>query len=445
MKEASMFPRKKHIPRRTFLTGMGVSVALPFMESMLPAQARSRNTPASPATRYCFMYIPHGMIMDDFTPASEGVNFEITPILTPLKSFKDQLHIVSGLEARPAGDGSGGDHMRGAAAYLSCTPPQRNAGQNSRLATTVDQLIAQKIGSETPLPSLELGIEDTSYTGICEDGYSCSYMNTISWASPTKPLPTERNPLSVFERMFGDGSTPEQRLVRRREDRSILDSLTHDVARLTSTIGPGDKVRLEEYLDEIRDLERRLNAVSNAAAQSPVEAPAGIPQSWDEHIKLMLDLQALAFKADVTRVLTFMYAVDKIQRLYPETGVTTAFHSASHTAGTASAKKEYAKINRYHIQLLAYFLDKLRSTNDGDGSLLDHSMVILGSTMSNGDIHNHAPLPILVAGGASGALKAGRHLKYPDRTPLANLMLKVLHTADIPADSFGDSTGTVEI
>jgi hypothetical protein len=411
---------------------------------MLPAQ--TRNMPASPATRYCFMYIPHGMVMDDFTPATEGTNFEITPILTPLKSFHEQLHIVSGLESRPAGDGSGGDHMRSAAAYLSCTPPQRNAGQNSRLATTVDQLIAQKIGRDTPLPSLELGIEDTSYTGICEDGYGCSYMNTISWASPTKPLPMERNPLSVFERLFGDGSTPEQRLIRRGEDRSILDSITHDVARLNSEIGPGDRVRLSEYLDEIRDLERRLTAVSNAGAKLPlVEAPVGIPQSWDEHIRLMFDLQALALKADLTRVSTFMYAVDKIQRIYPETGVTTAFHSASHTSGTVSAKREYAKINRYHIQLLAYFLDKLQSTNDGDGSLLDHSMVMLGSTMSNGDIHNHAPLPILIAGGASGALKAGRHLKYPEHTPLANLMLSVLHIAGIQAEYFGDSTGTVEI
>jgi hypothetical protein len=218
------------------------------------------------------------------------------------------------------------------------------------------------------------------------------------------------------------------------------------VARLNSEIGPGDKVRLSEYLDEIRDLERRLNAVSNAGAKLPlVEAPAGIPQSWDEHIRLMFDLQALALKADLTRVSTFMYAVDKIQRIYPETGVTTAFHSASHTSGTVSAKREYAKINRYHIQLLAYFLDKLQSTYDGDGSLLDHSMVMLGSTMSNGDIHNHAPLPILVAGGASGGLKAGRHLKHPEHTPLANLMLKVLHIADIQAEYFGDSTGTIEI
>src|SRR5215475_7415296 len=273
-----MFVTKRYIPRRTFLRGMGVSVALPFMEAMLPAQTPLKNTVANPTSRYGFVYAPHGMIMAEMTPATEGANFEITNILTPLEPFRDQLHVVSGLEAAQAGDGSGGDHMRSAAAYLSCVPPQRNAGENAYLATTLDQVIAQKIGQDTPLPSLQLGIEDTSYTGVCDDGYSCSYMNTISWATPKKPLPMERNPLVVFERLFGDGSTAEQRINRRKEDRSILDSVTHEVARLGKVIGPGDRNRLDEYLDEVRDLERRLQAVSKATANLPVtEVPTGIP------------------------------------------------------------------------------------------------------------------------------------------------------------------------
>jgi hypothetical protein len=441
-----MFLTKKSIPRRMFLNGMGVSIALPLLEAMLPAQTPLKNTAAKPPTRYGFTYTPHGMIMGELTPATEGRNFEITPTLTPLEPFRNQLHIVSGLEAVPAGDGSGGDHMRSAAAYLSCAPPKRNAGQNAYLGTTVDQVIAQKIGQETPLPSLEVGIEDTSYTGICDDGYSCSYMNTISWATPTKPLPMQRNPLVVFERLFGDGSTAEERLARRKEDRSILDSITHDVARLGKVIGPGDRVRLDEYLDEIREIERRLQAVAKAAAALPsVEAPVGVPQSWDEHAKLMYDLQALAYRADITRVSTFMYSRDKINRIFPDSGVTTGFHSASHTSGEAQAKKTYAKMNRYHLQVFAHFLKKLQSTPDGDGTLLDHSLVMIGSTMSNGDVHDHSPLPIIVAGGASGRLEAGRHVRYPLHTPLANLMLSVLRTADIQKESFGDSTGTIEI
>jgi len=441
-----MFVTKKCIPRRTFLHGMGVAVALPLMDAMLPAQTPLKSTAANPATRFGFVYTPHGMIMDEFTPATEGADFEITNILTPLEPFRNQLHIVSGLEAAPAGDGSGGDHMRSAAAYLSGAPPRRNAAQNSFLATTVDQVIAQKIGQDTPLPSLELGIEDTSYTGVCDDGYSCSYLNTISWATPRKPLPMERNPLVVFERLFGDGSTAEQRFARRQQDRSILDSVTHDVARLGRLIGPSDRSRLDEYLDEIREIERRLQAVSKATADLPAaEAPVGVPQSWDEHAKLMYDLQALAYRADITRVSTFMYSRDKINRTFPESGVTVGFHSASHTSGAAQAKKTFAKINRYHMQTLAHFLEKLQSTPDGDGTLLDHSLVMLGSTMSNGDIHNHSPLPIVLVGGASGQLQGGRHVRYPAHTPLANLLLAVLHKAGIPKEEFGDSTGTIEI
>jgi len=441
-----MFITKRHIPRRTFLHGMGVSVALPFMEAMLPAATPLEAAAGASPTRYAFVYLPHGMIMAELTPKTEGTTFETTTILSPMEPYKNQLHVVSGLEAKPAGDGSGGDHMRSAAAYLSGTPPVRNAGQNAYLATTLDQVIAQKVGQDSPLPSLELGIEDTSYTGVCDDGYACSYMNTISWAAPKKPLPMERNPLAVFERLFGDGSTTEQRLARRKEDRSILDSVTGDVARIGKNIGPSDRARLGEYLDEVRGLEKRLQAVSKATADLPsADAPAGIPQSWHEHAKLMHDLQALAFTADITRVSTFMYSRDKINRTFPESGVTTGFHSASHTSGAAEAKRSFARMNAYHTTVLANFIAKLKATPDGDGNLLDHTLVMFGSTMSNGDVHDHSPLPIMLIGGASGRLGPGRHTKYPEHTPLANLLLTVLHKADIPKASFGDSTGPIEI
>jgi hypothetical protein len=441
-----MFITKKHIARRTFLHGMGVSVALPLLEAMLPAQTLLKNTAANSTQRFHFAYIPHGMIMDEFTPKTEGGNFEITNILSPLEPFRDQLHVVSGLEAALASDNVGGDHARSAATFLSGASPERNLVQNAHLATTVDQVIAQKIGQETSLPSLELGIEDTSYSGACDDGYSCAYMNTISWAAPRKPLPMQRNPLVVFERLFGDGSTPEQRLARQKQHRSILDSVKHDVARLGRMIGPSDRTRLGEYLDEIREIERRLQAVSKATAESPMaEAPVGVPQSWDAHVKLMYDLQTLAYRADITRVSTLMYSRDKINRSFPESGVFDPFHSASHHSGASAAKKVFAQINRYHLQTFAYFLQKLKSTPDGDGNLLDHSLIMVGSTMSNGDIHDHSPLPVVVAGGAAGQLKGGRHVRYPVHTPLANLLLTVLHTVGIPRESFGDSTGTLEI
>jgi Protein of unknown function (DUF1552) len=441
-----MFITKRHIPRRTFLHGMGVSVALPFVEAMLPAATPLRAAAGASPTRYAFVYLPHGMILAELTPTAEGTNFETTTILSPLEPFKNQLHVVSGLEAKPAGDGSGGDHMRSAAAFLSGTPPVRNAGQNAYLATTLDQVIAQKIGQESPLPSLELGIEDTSYTGVCDDGYACSYMNTISWAAPKKPLPMERNPLAVFERLFGDGSTQEQRLARRKEDRSILDSITGDVARIGKTIGPSDRARLGEYLDEVRGLEKRLQAIAKTTADLPdADAPAGIPQSWHEHAKLMHDLQALAFSADITRVSSFMYSRDKINRTFPESGITTGFHSASHTSGAAEAKRSFTRMNTYHTNVLATFLAKLKATPDGDGNLLDHTLVMFGSTMSNGDVHDHSPLPMMLIGGASGRLGPARHSKYPEHTPLANLLLTVLHKADIPKESFGDSTGPIEI
>jgi hypothetical protein len=440
-----MFITKKHIPRRTFLTGIGTAVALPFLEAMLPAQ-----TPAPSAkTRAAFIYVPHGAIMNQWTPAAEGGSFEFTPILKPLEPFRDRLLVISGLEAKMAGPApgqSGGDHSRSAAVFLSGARPKHTAGQDVHLGTTADQMIAKTIGQDTPLPSLELGIEDVGYTGICGYGYSCSYVNTISWETPTKPQPMEINPQVVFERLFGDGSTAEERVTRKRQDRSILDSITHDVARLRQKIGPGDRTRLTEYLDDIREVERRLQLVDKVAADSPdAEYPIGVPPSFDEHAKLMYDLQALAFKAEITRVSTFMYARDNSNRLFPASGVTVPFHSASHHSDRPSGIETYAKINRYHVQLLGYFLNRLQSTPDGDGTLLDHSLIVLGSTMSNGNEHDHAPLPVIVAGGASGRLKGGRHLRFPNQTPLSNLWLSLLNRVGIHRESFGDSTGPLEL
>jgi hypothetical protein len=441
-----MFLTKKCLSRRTLLRGAGASVALPFLDAMLPAQSPIRGSAAAPPSRFGFVYVPHGMIMDEFTPASVGTDFEITSTLKPLESYRDRLTIVSGLESKPAGDGSAGDHMRSAAAYLSGNPPQKNAGQSAYLGTTVDQVIAQKIGRETPLQSLEIGIEDTGYAGICDDGYSCAYLNTISWSAPQTPLPMERNPLVIMERLFGDGSTPEERARQRQENGSILDSIMHEATRLRTSIGPSDGTRMDQYLDEIREIERRLQASSKSSAELPTtDAPTGIPQSWDEHAKVMYDLQALAYMSDITRVSTFMYSKDKINRTFPESGIKTGFHSASHTSGSAALKKDFAQMNRYHIEVLAYFIKKLQSTPDGDGTLLDHSMIMLGSTMSNGDIHDHSPLPIVLVGGASGQLKGGLHVRYPQHTPLSNLLLTVLHKAGIPSESFGDSTAMVNI
>jgi hypothetical protein len=444
-----MFLTKRHIPRRTLLRGAGAAVALPFLESMLPAQTRLASSAANPVSRASFIYIPHGAIMSQWTPAQQGTRFDLPPILQSLEPFRDQLTVVSGLEAAMAGPAtgeSGGDHSRSAAVFLSGARPKHTAGSDVYLGTTVDQLVARKIGQDTPLPSLELGIEDVGYTGICGYGYSCSYLNTISWETPTKPLPMEINPQVVFERLFGDGATAEERIERKRQDRSILDSITHDVARLKKQIGSSDRTRLTDYLDDIREIERRLKLAENAGADSTqAETPIGIPQSFDEHVKLMYDLQVLAFKAEITRVSTFMYSRDNSNRTFPASGATVPFHGASHHSNRPEAIATYARINAYHISLLGHFLQRLRSTPDGDGTLLDHSLVVLGSTMSNGNEHDHAPLPMLVAGGVSGQLRGGRHLQFAARTPLSNLMLALLHKLGIERESIGDSTGALDI
>jgi hypothetical protein len=445
-----MLVTKKHLPRRTFLRGlMGTTIALPLLDSMIPALTAATKTAASPKTRLGFVYVPHGAVMDKWTPATEGAGFEFMPILKPLEPFRDRLLIVTGLANKAAesqGDG-GGDHARSAPSYLSGIHPLRTEGEDVRAGTTIDQIAEQKISQDTPLPSLELGTEDTGLVGVCDVGYSCAYMNSISWRTPTQPLPMEINPRVVFERLFGDGSNAADRLARKQEDRSILDSITGEVSHLETGLGTRDRSKISDYLDNIREIERRIQMAEKRAnsSVSVPETPIGVPESFDEHAKIMYELQVLAFQAEITRVSTFMVARDLSQRTFPQIGVPEPHHSVSHHGNNPVMIAKLEKINTYHATLLAYFLDKLRSTPDGDGNLLDHSMILYGSSMSNPNEHNHFPLPLLVAGGASGKLEGGRHLKFPERTPMSNLLLGVLEKAGVEKDSLGDSTGMLTI
>lgn len=440
---------KKHLPRRTFLRGLGVTLSLPLLDSMIPAQTPLVKTAAAPQIRLGLCFIPHGAVISNWTPIGDGTDFKLSPTLSPLEPFKDRLAVVTNLahrNAAPAGPGdNGGDHTRSPAVYLNGVHPKRTDGADIRAGTTIDQIAAQKIGQDTPLPSLELAIEDYSgLVGSCDVGFSCAYMNTISWRTPTVPLPMEINPRVVFDRLFGDGATIEERLERIQQERSILDAVTSDVRRLEGGLGPTDRNRVAEYLDTVREIERRIQLAEKQNSNSNLAVPAtpsGIPDDHQTHTKLMFDLMALAFQADITRISTFMMAREVSYRTFPMLGISEGFHPASHHQNNPARLENLTKINTYHVSLLAYFLDKLRSTPDGNGNLLDNSLILYGSGMSNSNIHNHAPLPVLVAGGAAGKMKGGRHLKYPDNTPMANLLLTILDKAGVPQESVGDSTG----
>jgi Protein of unknown function (DUF1552) len=440
-----MFITKKHLPRRTFLRGVGVTLSLPLLESMVPAQTPLARTAASPKSRLSCIYVPHGATMDKFTPAKDGSAFEFTEILQPLEKLRDRISIVSNL-AHPAAAGvnsdAGADHTRSAAVFLSGAHPEK---ESVHVGVTVDQVAAQHIGQDTPLPSLELSIEDVALS--CGAGYACAYANTISWKSATLPLPMENNPQVVFEKLFGDGSNAAQRRERKQEARSILDSVMGQVASLQRDLPPSDRATVSEYLDNVREIERRIKQ-SDSAATANLDipaAPVGVPESFDEHFKMMFDLQVLAFKAEITRVATMMYARDTSGAVYPQSGVRDGFHVASHHSNNRANMDKFALINRYHVQMFAYFLDKLKATPDGDGTLLDHSMVLYGSSMSNGNQHDHDPLPVVLAGGASGQLAGNRHMTYAPHTHMSNLLLTMLDKLGIQAQSHGDSTGKLEI
>ncbi len=439
------FITKKHVSRRTMLRGLGVSVALPLLDSMVPAQTPLAKTAAMPKNRFCGIYVPHGATMDKWTPAQEGAGFEFTETLKPLAKVRDQVNVISNLahpQAAGLGSDAGADHARSAAVFLSGAHPEKGS---VHAGISIDQVLAAHIGQDTPLPSIELSLEEVGVN--CGSGYGCAYYNTISWRTPTLPLPMENSPQVVFERLFGDGSNAAQRLARKQGDRSILDSVTDKVARLQGTLDPSDRARLSEYLDDIREIERRIQKATEQAANelNVPEAPVGIPEAFDDHMKLMFDLMVLAWRAEITRVSTLMYARDTSGATYPLSGVRDGFHGASHHSNVRANMDKFALINKYHVQTLGYFLEKLQKTPDGDGTLLDRSVVLYGSSMSNGNQHDHDPLPIIVAGGAAGQLKGGRHLKFAPHTPMSNLMLALMDKLGVPQETLGDSTQRLEI
>jgi hypothetical protein len=440
------FITKKHLSRRTFLRGAGVTVALPFLESMVPAQTPLKSTAATPRTRLGCFYVPHGATMYKWTPATEGKDFEFSETLSPLEKYRDRLSVISNLRhAAATGADAGAEHARSAAIFLSGGSPQKNA---VRVGTTLDQIAAAKIGQDTPLPSIELAIEDVSLS--CGAGYGCAYFNTISWRTPTVPLPMENSPQVVFEKLFGDGGTVEQRLSRKREDRSILDSIVEQTVGLQKGLPASDRTRIDGYLEDIREIERRIKTVLDREAQAGLkqdvpEAPVGTPEAFEDHIKLMFDLLALAYQSETTRVATLMYAKDLSPTSYPASGNRGGFHGSSHHANVKANMDSFALINKYHVQMLAYFIEKLAKTPDGDGTLLDHAMLLYGSSMSNGNQHDHDPLPIVLLGGASGQLQGNRHIVTPEHTPMSNLLLGMLDKLGVHQDAFGDSTGKLEI
>ena len=437
------FLTHKQLSRRTLLKGAGVTLALPFLESMLPAGRLFGQAAARP-TRLGCIYFPHGAIMPRWTPVTDGAGFELSDILQPLKAFHNQINVISDLECALAyGSGATANHNRAAAAFLSGAFAK--TGAKPELGITVDQIVARKIGQDTPLPSLELMIEESSVN--CGDGLSCAYRDTISWQGTSAPLPMENNPQVVFERLFGDGNTSAERKVRRDQSLSLLDSVLGEASSLQRALPVSDRTRLDQYLTDVREIERRIQKAGQQLSDDLAvpAAPTGIPSDAEEHIKLMIDLQVLAWQADITRVSTMQLAKELSNAVYPKSGIRDAFHILSHHSNIQQNKDRFAVLNMYHVALFAYFLDKLQTTPDGDGTLLDHSMVLYGSGLSDGNQHNHTDLPIILAGGASGRLKGGRHIRNPKKTPMANLLLAMLDKLQIPAEKFGDSTGMVAI
>ena len=451
-----MIITKKHLPRRTFLRGVGATLALPLLDSMVPALTAAARTAANPVRRLGFIYFPHGSVSwadgsaNTWTPPGEAA-LELSPILQRLAPVKDQTLVLTNMEHRNAqGNGTDGnaEHTRSNASWLSAARPKMTEGADVRLATTVDQIAAEKLCRDTRLPSLELTLENSFLVGNCDNGYNCVYVNTLSWSSPTTPLPMENNPRMVFERLFGDGGTVDERRAEMRRDRSILDSVTEDMARLVNSLGASDRVRVDRYVDAVREVERRIQRAEAQAGESTLalpDRPVGIPETYDEHARLLLDLLLLTWQADITRVFSLQLGREQSARTFPWIGVNEGHHAVSHHQDDPEKMASIAKINTYHIELLAYFVDKLAATPDGDGSLLDHSMVLHGSGMSNGNLHNHKNLPLVLVGGGAGQLKGGRHIKFAEPTPMANLLLGLLDKAGLPAETFGDSNGRVDL
>jgi hypothetical protein len=448
------FVTRRSLSRRRFLRGASVAIGLPLLDAMVPAFGQA---PAAPK-RISFVYLPNGVAMNFnginyWTPQGVGTEMRLSPILTPLARHRDRLSVVSGLahpNAEALEDGANGDHTRATSSWLTGVYPKRTEGADVQNGVSADQIAADHIGKETALPSLELGIDLNFLSGQCENSYSCVYLNTLAWRSPTAPLPTENNPRLVFERLFGDGGTAEQRAARAIEDRSILDFVTADLARLSKGLGASDRAQVSDYLDSVREVERRIQAVEELGGDtgSPtLERPRGIPERFDEHVKLMYELQWLAFQADITRVVTFMLGRELNFRTYPEIGIEEGHHGLSHHQDRPEQIEKLARLNTYQTDLFAWYLDKLAATPEGDGTLLDHSLFLYGASLSNPNQHAHFDLPLTVIGGERAQHQGGRHVVFdPKRwTPMTNLLLGLLEQVGVRAESLGDSTGRLDI
>jgi len=454
-----MFNTKKHLSRRAVLRGMGASVFLPLLDAMVPASTALAAT--LPKPRLACIEMVHGAAgstMDGsnkhyWSPEGVGSDFELTETLSPLKDFRKYMTIITGTDLKPAmasrPEEEGADHMRSSAAYLTAAHPKMTEGADIYNGISIDQLYAQRFGQDTPLPSLQLCIESADASGACDYGYACVYSDTISWSSPTTPLPMTLDPRVAFETLFGDGSTPSERLQRQRVNASILDWISNDVSSLKKDLGASDRSRMDDYLENVREIERRIQRIEkyNQSGESRAlpSAPIGVPDSYEEHVKLMFDLQVLAFMTDVTRVSAFKMSRDVSMRVFPESGVTTPFHTCSHHGESPAKIAEYAKINRYHVNLLSYFFEKMRNTPDGDGNLLDHSLVLYGSPMGDSNVHNHKRVPILLMGNANGAVRGNNHLRVDEGTPMANVLLTMMNKLGMNMDRIGDSTGEFSI
>jgi hypothetical protein len=439
-----MIITKKALPRRTFLRGMGATLALPLLDAMIPAATAATKTPALPVRRLGYVFMPMGCDQSRWTPpGTDGLLGELSPILSSLAPVKEHVTAFSNLELRNAYPGS---HATSNSSFLSAAKAKHTESSDYYLGTTADQLAAQQIGHETQLPSLELSMDMMQTTGQCDNGYACVYQNNLSWSSPTTPLPSEAHPRIVFERLFGEGGNLAERRAALRKRASLLDWLTEDMASLRRELGPSDRRRMDEYLSTVREVERRIQKAEADTAGNPLpdlDRPLGVPAAYADHAKLMFDLQVLAMQGDITRICTFQLARETSNRTYPEVGVPDPHHPLSHHGNDPEKIARMAKINAFHVSLFAYYLERLKATPDGSGSLLDHSLILYGSGIGNPNIHDHTNLPILVAGGAAGGMRGGRHIRYAEPVPLANLHLTLMNKVGVNIDSFADSNGRI--
>jgi len=439
-----MMNSKKALPRRTFLRGMGVGIALPLLDAMVPSLTALARTPAAPVRRLGFVYMPMGSDLSRWTPPGTGTLADLSPTLQSLRPVVDQLTVISNLELKNAYPGT---HATSNASFLSAAKAKWTESTDYHLGTTVDQVAAQQIGRQTVLPSLELSMDLLQTVGQCDNGYACVYQNNLSWSSPTTPLPAEAHPRIVFERLFGEGGTTADRRAELRRRASLLDSLRDDITRLQNRLGPEDRTRVGQYLDTVREVERRIQMAEAGTQDQPLpdlDRPVGVPAAYADHARLMFDLQVLALQGDVTRVITFQLARETSNRTYAEIGVADPHHPLTHHGNDPEKIAKMAKINAFHVSLFGYFLEKLKATPEGNGNLLDHGLFLYGSGMGNPNVHDHVNLPILVAGGAAGSVKGGRHVTYAEPTPLANLHLTLLERVGVRMDAFADSQGKVD-